>query len=224
MISKLDFVDNLKSMGCVFYLPLNDNTDISMTDQISGNKLILSNNSYFDDDIGMYRFKSAFTTSSLNVSHINVDWNSTTFPSNQYTVIANFRVVERINGKYVFSTCLYTGSVLQAFALITEKGTAHTIDLPIKKTPMGAIISANKRTYICGNKQGTFSAHTPYLPSSWINNYDGKLYFGIISESRNANVEYYLSDLMIFNRELSQSEIDEIFNDITINNIPKLKR
>ena len=58
MISKLDFVDNLKSMGCVFYLPLNDNTDISITDQISGNKLILSNNSYFDEDVRMYRFKS----------------------------------------------------------------------------------------------------------------------------------------------------------------------
>ena len=48
---KFDYIDMLKSMGCVFYLPLNSDAETAVTDAISGNKITLKpghdNSSYF---------------------------------------------------------------------------------------------------------------------------------------------------------------------------------
>jgi hypothetical protein len=47
---ELDYIGMLKSMGCVFYLPLNADNETAITDIISGNKIELNqnyNNSYF---------------------------------------------------------------------------------------------------------------------------------------------------------------------------------
>lgn len=61
--------------------------------------------------------------------------------------------------------------------------------------------------YFSKNTFGKFDSNTNRLPSNFIGSYDGYIYFGGVVESWQQGTEYWLSDIMVFNKELTREEI-----------------
>jgi hypothetical protein len=88
---ELDYVDTLKSMGCVFYLPLTSQD--ATTDLVNGSSMETSTysgyTSVFDSSKNMWNFKiSSSASTGYWASRIKTNWTSNDFPNNVMTTIA----------------------------------------------------------------------------------------------------------------------------------------
>jgi hypothetical protein len=78
------YVDWLKSLGCVVYLPL---TEGDLQDKISGNTLVVNNNRVtWDNNVGMYLF-NAGSSSSSPAATLQTICDSSTFANGVMTIM-----------------------------------------------------------------------------------------------------------------------------------------
>jgi hypothetical protein len=93
---ELDYVDTLKSMGCVFYLPLTSQD--ATTDLVNGSSMETSTysgyTSVFDSSKNMWNFKiSSSASTGYWASRIKTNWTSDMFLSNSLSTICKIEMV-----------------------------------------------------------------------------------------------------------------------------------
>jgi hypothetical protein len=88
--SEQSYIDWLKSIGCVLYLPLTQDGDLQ--DRISGASLQytgIGTQAYWDANEGMYVFVGpAYHVTSYTLAN---GWSAATFPDNEVSVLTTFR-------------------------------------------------------------------------------------------------------------------------------------
>ena len=242
---KFDYIDMLKSMGCVFYLPLNSDAETAVTDAISGNKITLKpvydNSTYFqyDDNIKMYKIKNASETTSY-IGKITFNVNG--FVDNSYTYLG----VMYLYNKYTDNASCHSNFMLDATKFEANDGNTTAKSLILYSANSSAGATRNLCTGYYPEKQNIYiscvctpsfrsfyttnlndysytKAYTgavpAFLPDKWQNGLAGDLYLGMPGYTTwGFGKTTAVSNYMVFNRELSQNEIDEIFSTLKMYN------
>ena len=227
-------VDYLKSKGCIFYLPLNSQD--ATTDLINGSQMEISSyvgyTSIFDSSKNMWNFKLAETgyNGGRWGARIKTNWTNDMFPNNSMTVIAKVQIVKPTKTKQIqtilisnsISTTakLSSGECSGAFCLMPNNGTTNTNSWDIgvdNPSVFASVIDSTKRRFYSNGVGINYSASSNYLPNNFLSKYNGYLHFGGRITSDQNGTEYWISQIMIFNRELSDEEIYEISQSYIIN-------
>lgn len=200
------YIDWLKSLGCVLWLPFAYDGDLN--DRISGNDLQRGSDTTgffaWDNNQQMMYFHSPSYTSVKSYT-LQTNWNAATFPSNAFCVLTTFK--RKSTSGYAFHFLVGNTYEKPVGAAILYNASANlaNIDNNIHKSAF-YFSPITRRYFQDGNQYATYSAYAPYLPQSW-GSYDyfvgGYLYAYL-------GIEYYVKDIMIFNRELTLSEIRQI--------------
>lgn len=220
--------DILKSFGCVFYTPLTSSTETY--DLINGGQLEASSHSYtsssYDEQKGMWYFKlGKYPSTGSWAQRIKTNWKDDTFLSNEITVIAKVQIKKPseqksiktlIIAKSTSGSYVSTGNINNALCLMPNNGTQNTntwndgVDTP---DIFATIVTPEKRQYYSGDTFGEVqSVEANHLPNSFLSAYNGYIHFGCYLESSQKNTEYWISHVMVFNRELSQEQIKFAMN------------
>lgn len=195
------YINWLKSIGCVMYLPLSEN---DYQDKISGQSLHFTGNGsmVWDSNLQMY----LITTPSSNGDLAYLDiWNAQVFPNNEFTTLATGRRKSTSSSKGSAINVVSSNNV--PCCLITKNGTSNCQRLGDDIINQAYYIGPTKRTvYENGAKLGDYAAHNPFLPSNW-----GSYRFAIRAyDSYSKASQMYYKELMVFNKELSLAEIRKI--------------
>jgi len=194
----------LKSLGCILWLPFASAGDFK--DRISGNSLTLTGlGEYsFDTGLDMMRIKLP-KQSNQNFATFSTGWTSSTFPNNSHTTLATAKRITTANGTYWIA--FKVGNNVPAINPFIYNGTSNfsSFDDNINKYAY-SLSSSGRGSYFNGTLNGTFAAHSPYLPSNW-GGYNIKI---SPYDTYGQYVEFYIRDYMIFNKVLSLSEIRQI--------------
>ena len=229
---KLDsFVDILKSMGCVFYLPLNSQD--ATTDMINGNNMVLGtaiDNNHgefrYSEQDGMYKV-SLYST--LEQGEYIARWptsilTSEYFGNNEMTVHCEML----IKGEDGTQNKGHTICILNNLSNI-DSMQALTVDYNatsmLTNYPKNTILylghtfnNQERKYYQNGKLYNVYSVHNPYLPSSWRDSTDNNIYIGPKIQLPAHNIDWlkpiyvYIRNYKIFNRVLSQEEILQLQN------------
>ena len=218
--------ENSLPEGCVFYLPLNENTTKALTDQYSGNVVENGtvNNLAWDSSIGMYKFTGGNSLNSY-CFRIKTGWNKNLFDSNgSYTVVAKCKLSTSTQKYASFVALKPSGSTnfnksysaTQMFNLIGSNSSTNTNGYLADVGYYATIASSSSRSFVINDVETVNSAatglNTQYIFAS-STAYDGYLYFGGCFDNQwQYGITYYLSELMIFNRKLTPQEIFNITN------------
>lgn len=208
-ISQQSYIDWLKSLGCVLWLPFAEDGDLN--DRISGNDLQRGGDTtgYFawDNSQEMMYFHSPSSYKKKSYT-LQTNWNNTTFPDNKLTVLSTVKRKTYNNTFFFMVGSNYTVPV-GACLIYNATGNMSKWDNNIHKQSyyFGTDI---RKYYNDGTLYNTYSPATAYFPSNW-GSYDYFVGAGSQSELGNViNQECYVKDVMMFNRELTLNEIRQI--------------
>lgn len=199
--------------GCIFWLPLN-NIDAT-TDLVNGHTLEIVQGSdvKFDQGDQMYEFKQSYSAA----ARIRIPFTSSTFPNNAFTIMCKLKVLSQnmVSEHYLRSFTLkspnFTSSSSTAFQVLYVPGGSGDVHIfPTYACYASSRISANSRIFNFNSSTQQFASYQPHLPSQWISSYDGYLYFGGAADYKHLDVSYRISDVMIFNKILTDDEISEL--------------
>ncbi len=196
------YIDWLKSIGCVLYLPLTQDGDLQ--DRISGASLQYTNSgtqAYWDNNEGMYVFVGpAYHRQSYTLSN---GWSAATFPNNEVSVLTTFKK-KSANGNGQFmcvgnyiaigNACMQAGTAVMSNWNNSLYKCAYTL------SPLGRWLYDNGTLY------STYGAYAPYLPQGW----GGYNWYVGSYNSNNANREVYIKDVLMFNKVLDLQTIRKI--------------
>lgn len=196
------YIDWLKSIGCVLYLPLTQDGDLQ--DRISGASLQYTGSgtqAYWDANEGMYVFVGpAYHVTSYT---LNNGWSAATFPDNEVSVLTTFKK-KSANGNGQFmcvgnytpmgNACMQAGSTNIANWNNTLYNCAYTLS------------SSGRWLYDNGILFAAYGAYAPFLPQGW-GGYNW--YVGGYNSSNNGR-EVYIKENMVFNKVLDLQTIRKI--------------
>lgn len=207
--------------GCVFWLPL-DSAERT-TDLVGGESLQIASTSgftaNFDTDKNMWHFKiSSSASTGYWCARIKTNWTIDDFPTNTISTVAKMEIVKPSSQKYLQSILLSNSSVLsknttfnQALLLAPyyngSTDTNQWLNNAYNPDIFYHSVTNTVQYYFSKDTFGNFSTNTNRLPSYFIGNYDGYIYFGGVVEHWQQGTEYWLSDVMVFNKELTREEI-----------------
>lgn len=201
------YVEWLKSLGCVFWLPFE--TEGDLVERLSGNPLVKTSDAtgylVWDTDEMCYYMHSG---PDLRAKYYTLQtlWNSNTFSNNKFTALTEFK--RKTSSGLPLWFMLGNTNNVPAGAATMYNGTNNMSSWD-DDWHKGAyyIGSDSRKIYQDGILYKTYSAHTPYLPSNW-----GSLdwFIGTYSSGTPTNSECYIKSIMIFNRELTLGEIKKI--------------
>ena len=205
-IKSESYIEWLKSLGCILWLPFSEDGDLN--DRISGNNLqrASDNTGYFawDNNNQMMYFHSPSYRNVKSYTLSN-NWGSSTFPNNEFTVLSTFKRK---------TTSGYAVQFMVGNTYTTPIGAALIYNGSTNLANMGNIVHKSayylspsiRKLYKDGTLYSTPAAHTPFLPYEW-GSYD---YFVGGYSDLYSGIEYYIKDIMMFNRELTLGEIRKI--------------
>ena len=211
-ITEQSYIDCLKSMGCVFYAPLD--YDNGLTELIHNEQPTIQSGATvsWSTSENMYKFKIVSSSTSPNERAVTYSIPDMGFENGgPITLLCTVKVVSVASNynsffgmpdayNIIFSqqNCAYICKARYSGVNFNNKNKyAHTVPL------MDGVHSVGLKWYCNG---------TLYTTSNWT----GKVVIGSntvsICQSNNStgNNEIYVQDAMIFNRELSLAEIKEI--------------
>lgn len=206
------YVDWLKSLGCLVYLPLLANGDLQ--DRISGLPLQFTGNGslVWDANQQMYQL----TTPSQYNSHIatlNNGISVANFPDNKFTFLGKYKKITNSLSKFIRGFCVnsYDGTTTDTFNCLYN-GSSRTSTYPIDITAIGGVYNSNieRSFYQNGTLFVTAASDTRYLPSNWILNGPGVILGNTTYTSSFTSVQYYVSELYLFNTALDLQTIRKI--------------
>lgn len=198
-----DYLDYIRSLGCVLYLPLGEDGD--KQDRISGNSLALVSGNVdmaWDSFEQMYLFTGP---NYRNKSHtLDTGWTSATFPNPEVTVLTTFK---KYPGQTRNGALLCTGDYAPLGGAAMQHGTSVMSNWNNSLFKCAYALSATGRwLYDNGALYASYGAHTPYLPQNW----GGYNWFVGSCNSSNPGIKVYYKDILVFNRVLSLQEIRKV--------------
>lgn len=201
-ITQQNYIDWLKSMGCVFYAPLVEN---DIKDYISGSQLEQSNGIItYDNNENAYRFNGPYSTNqyvglwgnlslNIDINNFGGSWMCEIKSGVSYTIPFCF-------GGRQFAQNIGGGKTNQWFKWATTLPSADGINNRYQFW----YVNGEKANYPNGYNRGVNpTVFTPIAKQQIECNNIGNY-------SVYTNQTYFMRNVMIFNRALTQSEIKEI--------------
>ena len=212
MSKSLPYLDWLKSLGCVVWLPLSEEGDLQ--DRISGESLQLSGNGSMTWVASQNMYK--IYTPNVQFQYVALLSNGLTndmFPNNCLTTMSTFKKI---------STAQY-GPLTQFAPLSTDDNTiismsptynasGNASNYPASTLRLARVESDQERLfYSNGALTTTLSPAVQILPQNWIQT-NGGLMIGYIrsNDIYYKQKEYYIKDIYIFNTKLTLEQIRKI--------------
>lgn len=200
-IKSESYIDWLKSLGCVLFLPL---TYGDLQDKISGSHMAYTGNGaqlYWSSSESMY----VFTGPSYHVISYTLDngWSPATFPTNEFTVLTTFKKKSTSGNGQI----LICGNYAPLGGAIMQNGTSVMSNWNNNLYKCAYALSSSGRwLYDNGALFATYGAYTPYLPNNW-----GGYSWAVGSyNTQNSGREVYIKDVLIFNKVLDLQTIRKI--------------
>ena len=209
----ISYIDWIKSMGCITWLPLSSEGDL--TDRITGLSLQLTGygSLTWDATAGMYKVKNPSNTVGRHVAWLDNGMTASDFPDNCFTSLTSFQKITSTG--YAAASQISpksTNSNTIASLNPTYNGIGNVANYPNELLKLAEYVGNDKRVYIQqGNIYTEKTPYVDYLPSNWVTTGSG-LALGIIRSSTNSyyNKEYYVKDIYIFKKKLSLGTIRQI--------------
>lgn len=206
------YIEWLKSIGCLIYLPLSDNGDLQ--DRISGLSLQLTGQGSMIWDNVQQRYKLT-SPSSYNqyVAKLDNGLAASSFPDDKYTTCYRIKKITNSSSKYLRGISPNSFDEITAASIgPTYNGTARSNAWPTAETNVAYVCNANiDRTFIQdGGIYLTASTYLPYLPSNWVLNGSGIVVGYSFSNSYHTGVQEYISEIYLFNTALDLTTIRKI--------------
>lgn len=209
-----DWIDWLRSIGCVFYM---DSSDGDPRDQINNVPLTLSGNGVFVNDGTKHAFYCK-TPSSAN-QHIGI-WNNgmsqNTFANDNWTSINVMEAITKMNGKYLPSFGVNTSNRDYA----SQFCTFYNMSNKVANFPNGKFTTATVYNYDVfmryfyqnGSLYRSNRYNTNHQPSNWVLNSNGTCLGNVCDVGYDADIEWYAYRTAIFNTVLDLDTINAIIN------------
>lgn len=211
MGARQSYIDWLKSLGCLVYLPLSADGDLQ--DRISGLSLQLTGNGsmVWDNAEQMYKITTPANTQFLCVAKLLNGMTAADFPSNSFTSLSQFKKISA--GLYY-----YPGTQFAPISHVDDNITGmyptyHTTinasQYPSSLVRIAKYNGPNERKYYTeGALYDTLAATPNALPTNWTLEENGYM-FGFIRQANNYynNKQYYLKEVYVFDGDLSLDNI-----------------
>lgn len=204
--SEQSFVDWLKSLGCLIYLPLSEG---DLQDKITGNYITLTGNGSLTWDSNQQMYLCTTPSSNGYVASIPFPYNYSDFAENKFTKMWTYKR-KTTYGRF----CNLSSLPNSPDALTIGANTTGTLILSNWGDNVGKVlfIEGNPRILYYNESFNNQSAvYTPNLPSNWADNAN-TIYVGITPDSNYTNKQAYMQDLLFFNRALSDPEIQQLYS------------
>lgn len=207
------YIDWLKNLGCLVYLPLSANGDLQ--DRISGLSLQLTGwgSMVWDNNQQMYKVTHPSSGTFNYVALLDNGLASSQFQNDNYTVLQNIMRVTNSSSKYVNTISpLANHADTCAATSATWNGTGRTNVFPSTLANCGYICNhtqSNRSSIQNGALYMTVSESSPYLPSNWVMNGTG-VTIGCNRITQNYSTQYYISEIYLFNTVLDLTTIRKI--------------
>jgi len=207
------YIDWLKSLGCLVYLPLSDDGDLQ--DRISGLSLQLTGygSMVWDNAQQMYKVTHPSSGTYNYVASLDNGLSVSLFQDGNYTVLQNIVMITNSSSKYICSFSPKSQNSVTCEATSATWGTTgRTNSFPRALAKCGYVgnhSQSNRSFYQNGTLFGTYAEYTNYLPSNW--NMDGTgITIGCNASNRRYGVQYYISEIYLFNTPIDLQTIREI--------------
>ena len=207
------YIDWLKSIGCILYLPLSYNGDL--TDRISGRSLILSGNGsmVWNNAEMMY---SITQPSALwqGVATLSNGLNSTWFPNDRYTSLQSVKKITNNNTLFISAgpspiTTTSENTINAIGAYYNASGRTSGFPSTLAKVAYSSEGTNGRNYYQNGSLYNHYAYYEPYLPSNWVQTSDG-VAIGQVGSASRYGVSYYLKDVYLFDTDLDLTTIRKI--------------
>lgn len=204
------YVDWLKSLGCVTYLPLSADGDLQ--DRITGLSLQLTGQGsmVYNATWGGHLVTTPSSTSQY-VAKLHSDFNKNMFADYNLTALYTMQMVTNNSSKYIrhLSPHSFNKNTNTVF-MGNYQGTGQTSRFPRTMVKIGTVRNyTNTLLYTNGLQTETYSPYSGYYPNAWQVISDG-LILNPTPESNNCAVQYYLREAYIFNTALDLATIRKI--------------
>lgn len=207
------YIDWLKSLGCLVYLPLS--TDVDLQDRVSGLSLQLTGQGslVWDGSQQMYKVTHASNGTFNYVALLDNGLAASQFQNDNYTVLQNIMMVTNSSSKYIcsFSPKSKDSSTCEA-ASATWGTTGRTNAFPRTLAHCGYVCNHTQTSrlwYQDGILYSTGSEYANYLPSNWVMDGTG-ITIGCNRVSNCYSTQYCISNIYMFNTALDLTSIRKI--------------
>lgn len=205
--SEQGYIDWLKSIGCLIYLPLSEG---DLQDKITGNYITLTGNGSltWDSTQQMYLCTTSSSTGRY-VGSLPFPYNYSDFAENKLTKLWTYK------RKTTYGQFCNLSSLSNNPGALTNGGTAMlTLNLSAWDSNVGKLLVIEgdpRMIYFNESFSGQYAVYTPNLPSNWADNAN-MIYIGITPNSNYTSKQVYMKDCLFFNRALSDSEIQKLYS------------
>ena len=205
------YIDWLKSLGCLVYLPLSESGDLQ--DRISSLSLQLTGQGSMVWDGVESRYKMTTpATVWQKVATLDNGMTAASFPTNKVTYLSNIKKVTSSTSKYIHALQVNSTNSSTTDAINPlYNGSSRSSNFPASEAKVAGVINANvdRSYYQQGTLFGTYSANTAILPSNWVLSGSG-LVLGCANTYGTTSVQYYIAEIYLFNTALDLSTIRRI--------------
>lgn len=207
------YIDWLKSLGCLAYLPLSENGDLQ--DRISGLSLQLTGQGSMAWDSAQHMYKVTHASSGTfnYVALLDNGLAASQFQNNNYTVLQNIMMVTNSSSKYICSISPKSQDSRTCEATSATWGTTgRTNAFPRILGHCGYVCDHTQTSrlwYQDGILYSTGSEYANYLPSNWVMDGTG-ITIGCNVSYRRYGVQYYIGEIYLFNTPLDLATIRKI--------------
>lgn len=211
--SSQSYIDWLKSIGCLVYLPLSEDGDLQ--DRISGLSLTFSGNGsmVWNANENAYVVTSP-SSNSRHTAILSNGLNKTSFPDDCFSVLCKVKAMLK-NGTYA-RTCAphgyYDSGTSTAFGA-GWNGSGYVNNWPADFFDFGAVVDSVTRqrySYQNGTLYVTAAEYANLYPSNWQLTGNGVI-LGVVSSNRTGHdAQFAIKDLYIFNTVLDLATIRKI--------------
>lgn len=212
--NELDYIEWLKSLGCIIYLPLSEEGDLQ--DRISGLSLQLTEQGSMTWDGSQQMYKITQPNSGFQyVAKLNNGLDNNSFPNDNFTTLHSVKRITNSSSKTLntLSPQSVDGDTCAATAA-TYNGTGRSNAFPSTIANVAYVTNNDQRNrslYQNGELYTTTTEYLPYLPSNWVMNGTG---FTIgccrVATSSYYGVQFYMKEVYLFNTVLDLQTIRKI--------------
>lgn len=213
-MGKSGYIEWLKSLGCICWLPLSSDGD--MLDRISGESLELTGNGsmVWDGAKGMYHFTTPASKSQY-VAFLDNGMNASSFPDDEFTTIVTLEKITDSNVRYFNGAMTPISNVdaTQVSMMPAHNGTGRTSSWPTGVQKLAKVQSSDRAyvIYYNGSLNVSGNSSSGYMPSEWSVISNGLC----VCTARNSgaittNVQVYIKNIYIFNKALTLEDIRKI--------------
>jgi hypothetical protein len=209
------YIDWLKSLGCICWLPLSSEGDL--LDRISGKSLELTGNGslVWNSSAGMYVLTNPSGAASTYVAFLDNGMNKQTFADDTITSMGTVQRISTTGSIGSFVSPLSTEEYTQMATTPAYNNTGDLTrwDNSLHKCSLVYNNDVDRKYYFDGQLEITAAAYNAYIPRNWSLTGSG-LCIGMLRNSTPLssyrNKQIYLKDVYIFNKCLTLEKIRQI--------------